>query len=88
MTQNPKLGAILCVCLAVGAFIPAGRADAGFWGYKLPNPVLDGSPFDSSYHSAVPKGWLLNRVGPGGQPGQRGSAPGGRAGGVAPDEEE
>ena len=34
MIQNPKLGNILCLCLALGgALLPFGTARAGLWGW-------------------------------------------------------
>ena len=72
MTRNAKLGAILTFCL--GAMVLPGPTLAGLWSYRLPDPLLEGSPIDSSWRqSDVPQAWVFERVGPTGNlgPAQR-----------------
>lgn len=69
MIQNPKLGAIFCLCFALGSAIGPGAAVAGLWGYALPDPLTGTTPLDEGWQTDLPPGWLMNRLDPAGQMG-------------------
>ncbi|TMQ59963.1 MAG: cell surface protein SprA [Candidatus Eisenbacteria bacterium] len=67
MTQNPKLGAILCICLTLGGgALLCGLAEGSLWGYARTDPAFGEGPLGGG-HSEMPPGWLMRRLDPAGQ---------------------
>ena len=64
MTKNPKLSAILCLCLVFGGgLLPLGIAEASLWGYTHADATLGETSLGGD-HSDMPPGWVMQHFDP------------------------